>query len=84
MSLLAIIGALIAAVAALFGGMAGKAIGKSSGRKEGAQQASQQHEVIQAQEAVKAVQERNDVEVKVSAAPRADIDRELSEFSRPD
>lgn len=84
MSLLAIIGALIAAVAALFGGMAGKSIGKSSGRREGAQQANQQHEVIQAQESVKAVQERAHVEAEVAGNSDAELDARLRKHNRAD
>lgn len=84
MSIKAIIALVIAAAGALLGLFAGNKLGKSTGRKEGAAQAVQEQQVIQAQEAVKAVKDRNDVEVKVAAIPRADIDRELSEFSRPD
>jgi hypothetical protein len=84
MSITAILMLIIGAVAALFGGMAGHGLGKSSGRKEGATEAIQQQEIIQAKATVHAVQERNDVETKIAATPRDDLDRELSEFSRPD
>lgn len=84
MSIEAIIALIIAAVVGVAGMFAGNKLGKSSGRKEGAAQAVQEQQVTQAQATVKAVKERNDVEVKVAATPRADIDRELSEFSRPD
>lgn len=84
MSLGAIIALVIAAVAAILGGIAGNKMGKSTGRKEGAEQANQEQQITQAQATVKAVQERSDADQKVAATPRADIDRELSEFSRPD
>lgn len=74
----------IAGAIALLGALFGNKLGKSMGRKEGAAQAVQDQQVTQAQATVQAVKERNDVEVKVAATPRADIDRELSEFSRPD
>lgn len=84
MSITAIIAIVIAVVSAILGGLAGRGLGKSAGRKEGAEQASQQQQVTQAKETVKAIQERTDVEKKVADSPRADIDRELSEFNRPD
>lgn len=84
MSFGAIIALVIAAVAALLGGIAGNKLGKSTGRKEGAEQANQEQQITQAQATVKAVQERADVDQKVASTPRTDIDRELSEFSRPD
>lgn len=74
----------IAGAIALLGALFGNKLGKSTGRKEGAAQAVQEQQVTQAQATVQAVKERNDVEVKVAATPRADIDRELSEFTRPD
>jgi phage tail tape-measure protein len=83
MSLGAIIALVIAAVAALLGGIAGNKLGRSTGRKEGAEQANQEQQITQAQATVKAVQERSDVDQKVASTPRADIDRELSEFDRP-
>lgn len=84
MSLTAIFLAAVAIIAALIGGVAGKAIGRSSGRKEGAEQAKADQQVEQAKVIVEAVQERNHVEANVAATPRADLDRELREFSRPD
>lgn len=84
MSIWAIIGIIIAVVSGLLGGIAGKTIGKSSGRKEGAERAKNDQQVTQAKAAVEAVQERSNVEQKNAVAPDADIDRELSEFSRPD
>ena len=84
MSIWAILGIIIAAVAALLGGVAGKAIGKSAGRKEGAERAKIDQQVTQAKAAVEAVQERSNVEQKTAVAPGSDLDRELSEFSRPD
>lgn len=79
--ILAAAGTLIALIAGIF---IGKPIGKSQGVKEGAQQANQQQQVEQAKAITESVQERNNVETKVASTPRADIDRELSEFSRPD
>ena len=84
MSLGAIITLVITAIAALLGGIAGNRMGKSTGRKEGAEQANQEQQITQAQATVKAVQERSSVDQQVAVTPRADIDRELSEFSRPD
>lgn len=84
MSITAIAALIIAAVSALLGALVMRPIAKSSGRKEGAEQANQEQQITQAQATVKAVQERSDVDQKVAATPRADIDRELSEFSRPD
>lgn len=84
MSIGAIIALVIAGIAALLGGIAGNKLGKSIGRKEGAEQANQEQQITQAQATVKAVQERADVDQKVASAPRVDIDRELSEFTRPD
>lgn len=84
MSLTAIIALIGAAVVALLGFLGGNKVGKSTGRKEGAQQATQQQEITQAKAAVEAVKDRADVETKIAVTPRADIDRELSEFSRPD
>lgn len=84
MSLTAIIALIIAAASALLGALVMRPIAKASGRKEGAEQANQEQQITQAQATVKAVQERSNVEQKVAATPRADIDRELSEFSRPD
>lgn len=84
MSIKAIIALVIAAAGALLGLFAGNKLGKSTGRKEGAAKAAQDQQVTQAKATVQAVKERNDVEVKVAATPRADIDRELSEFPRPD
>lgn len=84
MSLGAIIALVIAAISALLGALFMRPIAKASGRKEGAEQANQEQQIIQAQATVKAVQERSDVDQKVATTPRADIDRELSEFSRPD
>lgn len=83
MSIGSIIALVIAGIAALLGGIAGNKMGKSTGRKEGAEQANQEQQITQAQATVKAVQERTDVDQKVAATSRADIDRELSEFDRP-
>ena len=84
MSATAIIAMIIAGVSALLGALLMRPIAKASGRKEGAEKANQEQQIIQAQATVKAIQERSDVDQKVAATPRADIDRELSEFSRPD
>lgn len=84
MSLTLIIAGIIAVVSAILGGVAGRGLGKSAGRKEGEAAAVQQQEVIQAQETVKAVQERVNVEVEVAAADDADLDERLSRHSRPD
>lgn len=84
MSLRAILAAVAGFIVLIAGIFIGRPIGKSEGRKEGAQQAEQKQQVTQAQAITEAVKERNDVETKVAATPRADIDRELSEFSRPD
>ena len=80
-AILAAVGGLIVLIAGIF---IGKPIGKSQGVKEGAQQAQAEQQITQAKAITEAVQERANVEVKVAATPRADIDRELSEFSRPD
>lgn len=79
--ILAAVGGLIALIAGIF---IGKPIGKSQGVKEGAQQANAEQQITQAKAITEAVQERDHVETKVAATPRDDIDRELSEFSRPD
>lgn len=84
MSITAIIALVIAAVSALLGAFVMRPIAKSTGRKEGVEQANQEQQITHAQATVKAVQERSDVDQKVAATPRADIDRELSEFSSPD
>jgi len=84
MSITTIIMMVIGVIAAIFGGIAGHGMGKSTGRKEGAEQAAHQQEVIQAKAVVEATQERSNVDQKVAITPRADIDRELSEFPRPD
>lgn len=84
MNLGAIIALIGAAVAALLGFLGGNKMGKTTGRKEGAEQANQEQQITQAKATVQAVKERADVDQKVAATPRADIDRELSEFSRPD
>lgn len=84
MSITAIVLAVGGILMAILGALIGHPLSKSAGRKEGAQQATQQQEIIQAKETVKAIQERADVEKKVADSPRADIDRELSEFNRPD
>lgn len=72
------------AIAAILGMLLGHPLSKSAGRKEGVKEATQEQQVAQAEAITKSVQERNDVETKVAATPRADLDRELSEFSRPD
>lgn len=84
MSITAVIALIGAAVMALLGFLGGNKVGKSTGRKEGAQQANQEQQITQAKATVQAVQERADVDQKIATTPRADIDRELSEFSRPD
>lgn len=84
MSITAIVALIIAAVSALLGAVVMRPIAKASGRKEGADQANQEQQITQAKEVVKATQERASVDQKVAVTPRADIDRELSEFSRPD
>jgi len=84
MSLTAIFAAVGGLVALISGIFIGRPIGKSQGVKEGAQQAQAEQQITQAKAITEAVQERNDVETKVAATPRADIDRELSEFSRHD
>lgn len=83
MSLTAIAGIVFGIICAVFGALFGNKLGKSTGRKEGAEQANQEQQITQAQATVKAVQERSDVDQKVAATSRADIDRELSEFDRP-
>jgi hypothetical protein len=84
MSIAAVIALIIAAASALLGALVGHSSGKSAGRKEGEIAAAQKQQVEQAKVIVEAVQERNHVEANVAATPRADLDRELSEFSRPD
>jgi len=79
--ILAAIGGLITLVAGIF---IGRPIFKDSGRKEGAEQAKAEQQVEQAKVIVEAVQERNHVEANVAVTPRADLDCELREFSRPD
>jgi hypothetical protein len=81
MTTLSIIALVIAGIIGMF---IGHPLSKSAGRREGAQQAAQEQEVAQAKVIRESVQERNDVEANVAATPRADIDSELSEFSRPD
>lgn len=84
MSIEAIIALIIAAVMGVAGMFAGNKIGKSTGRKEGAAQAVQEQKVIQAQEAVKAVKERQNVEVEVAADTDAGLDARLSKHDRSD
>lgn len=84
MSLTAILAAIGSLVALLAGIFIGRPIGKAQGIKEGAKAANQEQQITQAKAITEAVQERSNVETKVAATPRADIDRELSEFSRPD
>lgn len=84
MSMTAIIAMIIAGVSAILGALVMRPIAKASGRKEGAKLATQEQQVTQAKATVEAVKERADVDQKVASTPRADIDRELSEFSRPD
>lgn len=79
--ILAAVGGLIALIAGIF---IGRPLGKSAGRKEGAQQANAEQQITQAKAITEAVQERAHAETKIAVTPRADIDRELSEFSRPD
>lgn len=81
MSILSIIAL---AIAAIFGMLLGHPLSKASGRKEGAKAAQQDQQVAQAEAITQSVQERNDVEANVAATSRADLDRELQEFSRPD
>lgn len=78
------LGFIVTALGAVLSFFAGAKVGQSSGRSEGAAQARSEQNETTLKETVKAVKERSDVEVKVAATPRADIDRELSEFSRPD
>lgn len=82
MTLSAIIAIACAVIGALFGGALIHPISKSSGRKEGEQQAQQQQEIIQAQEAVKAVQERAHVEAEVAADTDDELDARLSRHNR--
>jgi flagellar basal body-associated protein FliL len=84
MSLSSILILIVGLGGAILGALLGHPFSKSSGRKEGAQQATDEQQVTQAKAITEAVQERNNVETNVAAAPRTDIDRELSEFSRPD
>lgn len=84
MSLEAIIALIIAAVVGLAGMFAGNKMGKSAGRKEGTAQAVQEQQVIQAQEAVKAVKERQNVEVEVAADTDDELDARLSKHNRAD
>lgn len=84
MSLRAILAAAGAFLLVLAGIFIGRPLGKSAGRKEGAQQANAEQQITQAKAITEAVQERAHVETKIAVTPRADIDRELSEFSRPD
>lgn len=81
MSLLTIIGLAIAAILGMF---VGHPLSKSAGRKEGVKEVRQEQQAEQAKAITQSVQERNNVETNVAATPRADLDRELSEFSRPD
>lgn len=74
----------IAVAIALLGALFGNKLGKSTGRKEGAAQAVQEQKVIQAQEAVKAVKERQNVEVEVAADTDAELDARLSKHDRAD
>lgn len=84
MSLRAILAAVAGFLILIAGVFIGRPLGKADGRKEGAQQVEQKQKVEQAQAITEAVKERNDVETKIAVTPRDDIDRELSEFSRPD
>lgn len=84
MSIAAIAALIGAAIVALLSFLGGNKLGKSTGRKEGALQANQEQQITQAKAVVEATQERANVDQKVAATPRADIDRELSEFPRPD
>lgn len=84
MSMATILLAIVGVASAILGAFLGHARGKSVGTTQGAEQARAEQQVIQAHAIVEAVQERNDVEANVAVTPRADIDRELQEFSRPD
>ena len=84
MSIEAIIALIVAAVGVVVGMFAGNKLGKSAGRKEGAAQAVQEHQVIQAQEAVKSVKERQNVEVEVADDTDAELDARLSKHNRSD
>lgn len=74
----------IAGAIALLGALFGNKLGKSTGRKEGAAQAVQGQQVTQAKEAVKAVKERQNVEVELAADTDAELDARLSKHNRAD
>lgn len=84
MSIEAIIALIVGAVGVVVGMFAGNKLGKSTGRKEGAEQAAQEQQVIQAQEAVKAVKERQNVEVEVAADTDDELNARLSKHNRAD
>lgn len=84
MSLSAIIAAVVGLVVLIAGIFIGRPIGKSQGITEGAKHAAHRQEIIQAREAVKAVQGRANVETEVGAAAGDDLDDRLSKHSRPD
>lgn len=84
MSLTAIIMMIIGVGGAIVGALIGHPFSKAAGKSQGAAEATQAQVVEQAKATVQAVQERNNVEAKVAATPRADIDSQLSEFPRPD
>lgn len=79
MSLLSIVSLIIAALVGMF---IGHPLSKASGRKEEAKAAEQKQVVAQAQEAVKAVQERANVEAEVAAATDDELDQRLSRHNR--
>jgi hypothetical protein len=84
MSLTAIIMMIIGLGGAILGALIGHPFSKAAGKSQGAAEATQTQVVEQAKAVVAATQERVNVDQKVAATPRADIDSQLSEFSRPD
>lgn len=84
MSVMSAIYMALAGAIALLGAFFGNKLGKSVGRKEGAAQEVQDQQVIQAQEAVKAVKERQNVEVEVAADTDAELNARLSRHDRAD
>lgn len=84
MSITAIIMMIIGVGGAILGAVIGHPFSKAAGKSQGVAEATQAQAVEQAKATVQAVQERNDVDAKVAATPRAAIDSQLSEFSRPD
>jgi hypothetical protein len=83
-SLATIVLTIVGVVSAILGAFLGHARGKSVGKTEGVQQAQVQQQAEQAKVITASVQERANVEVKVSITPVDDLDSELSKHSRPD